>query len=183
MPEPDPDADVPVVDVMVVDGANVVGSRPDGWWRDRPGAAARLHRRLVATPGLAARVVLVLEGRARAGVPARRTEVPDPEGRSWVPDPEGGSWVVDTVHAAGEGDDRIVTEAAAAAAGGRVAVVTADRALAVRVVAVGAAVIGPARLLGRLAPDPGPATGPERRPNDDPDPRPGDRTSPQDRLD
>jgi len=29
-----------------VDGANVVGSRPDGWWRDRPGAARRLHHRL-----------------------------------------------------------------------------------------------------------------------------------------
>ena len=28
--------------VLVVDAANVVGSRPDGWWRDRAGAAARL---------------------------------------------------------------------------------------------------------------------------------------------
>lgn len=26
----------------VVDGNNVYGSRPDGWWRDRPAAAARL---------------------------------------------------------------------------------------------------------------------------------------------
>ena len=33
---------------VVVDGANVVGSRPDGWWRDRPGAARRLAGRLVA---------------------------------------------------------------------------------------------------------------------------------------
>ena len=32
--------------VLVVDGANVVGARPDGWWRDRAGAAARLHGRL-----------------------------------------------------------------------------------------------------------------------------------------
>lgn len=29
--------------VLVVDGANVVGSVPDDWWRDRAGAAARLH--------------------------------------------------------------------------------------------------------------------------------------------
>ena len=55
-------------DVLVVDGANVVGSRPDGWWKDRPGAAARLYDRLLGTPGLAPRVVLVLEGRSRAGV-------------------------------------------------------------------------------------------------------------------
>ena len=29
--------------MLIVDGANVVGSRPDGWWRDRAGAAHRLH--------------------------------------------------------------------------------------------------------------------------------------------
>jgi predicted RNA-binding protein with PIN domain len=28
--------------VIVVDGNNVMGSRPDGWWRDRAGAAKRL---------------------------------------------------------------------------------------------------------------------------------------------
>src|SRR4029077_2720210 len=28
---------------IVVDVANVMGSRPDGWWRDRAGAAVRLH--------------------------------------------------------------------------------------------------------------------------------------------
>jgi len=32
--------------VLIVDGANVVGSRPDGWWRDRAGAAHRLHDQL-----------------------------------------------------------------------------------------------------------------------------------------
>src|SRR3954466_11163390 len=26
----------------MVDGMNVIGSRPDGWWRDRDGAMARL---------------------------------------------------------------------------------------------------------------------------------------------
>ena len=30
----------------LVDGMNVVGSTPDGWWRDRPAAMARLTRRL-----------------------------------------------------------------------------------------------------------------------------------------
>ncbi|HEY2506420.1 MAG TPA: NUDIX hydrolase [Streptosporangiaceae bacterium] len=32
---------------IIVDGANVVGSRPDGWWRDRAGAAIRLRDQLV----------------------------------------------------------------------------------------------------------------------------------------
>ncbi len=32
---------------IVVDVANVMGSRPDGWWRDRAGAAARLHAEIV----------------------------------------------------------------------------------------------------------------------------------------
>jgi 8-oxo-dGTP diphosphatase len=32
---------------IVVDVANVMGSRPDGWWRDRAGAAVRMHAELV----------------------------------------------------------------------------------------------------------------------------------------
>jgi hypothetical protein len=31
---------------IVVDVANVMGSRPDGWWRDRAGAAVRLHTQI-----------------------------------------------------------------------------------------------------------------------------------------
>ena len=125
-----------VVEVLVVDGANVVGSRPDGWWKDRAGAAARLHDRLVATAGLASRVVLVLEGRARGGVAVGLT----------------GS--VEVVHAGGEGDDTIVEEVAGAAAPGRVvAVVTADRGLAARVEDLGAIVRRPGWLLDRIASD------------------------------
>ncbi|MDA2894490.1 NYN domain-containing protein [Mycolicibacterium sp. BiH015] len=30
----------------IVDGMNVIGSRPDGWWRDRHGAMAKLVKRL-----------------------------------------------------------------------------------------------------------------------------------------
>lgn len=33
-------------DVLIVDGLNVLGSRPDGWWRDRPAAMRRLVARL-----------------------------------------------------------------------------------------------------------------------------------------
>ena len=35
---------------LVVDGMNVVGSRPDGWWRDRAGAIRRLVERLQSHP-------------------------------------------------------------------------------------------------------------------------------------
>jgi hypothetical protein len=49
--------------VLVVDSANVVGHTPDGWWRDRPGAAKRLHDRIAATD-LGYDVVVVTADRA-----------------------------------------------------------------------------------------------------------------------
>lgn len=126
---PDPSRDP---DVLVVDAANVAGSRPDGWWRDRPGAAARLHAELTGA-GLGA-VVLVLEGRARRGVP------------------EGDRDGVRVVHAEGSGDDRVVEEVTALVHNGRaVTVVTADRGLVARVTDLGAAVVGPCTLRDRLA--------------------------------
>ena len=82
---------------LVVDGANVVGSRPDGWWKDRAGAARRLHEALLVADTAYDEVVLVLEGAAKPGVRAGR------DGH------------VRTVHAKGEGDDTIVAEARAAA--------------------------------------------------------------------
>ena len=82
--------------VLVVDGANVVGARPDGWWKDRAGAARRLHERLLVADMPYDVVVLVLEGAAKGGVRAGRDAH------------------VRTVHAKGEGDDTIVAEAAAA---------------------------------------------------------------------
>ena len=35
----------------LVDGMNVIGSRPDGWWRDRPAAKRRLLEELEALEG------------------------------------------------------------------------------------------------------------------------------------
>lgn len=120
--------------VLVVDGANVVGSRPDGWWRDRAGAARRLHERLAVADTGYDEVVLVLEGQAKAGVPA------------------GTDAHVRTVHAPRDGDDAIVRQARAASASGRqVAVVTADRILAGRAEHAGASVLRPSWLLDRLA--------------------------------
>src|SRR5207249_4346630 len=67
---------VSVPTLLVVDAANVVGSVPDGWWRDRAGATVRLRDRLarLAETGVAdlappLDVLLVVEGAAR-DVPA-----------------------------------------------------------------------------------------------------------------
>lgn len=111
--------------LVIVDAANVVGSVPDGWWRDRRGAAERLRDRL-AVDGVPGRegpveLVLVVEGAARGveSVPGVRVDA-----------------------APGSGDDRMV-ELVAEAAGRDVLVVTADRELRRRVTDLGAEVAGP----------------------------------------
>ncbi|MFD8703000.1 NTP pyrophosphohydrolase [Kitasatospora sp. NPDC059648] len=124
--------------LLVVDGANVVGSVPDGWWRDRRGAAERLRDSLVmvAERGLPEHpgpleVVLVVEGAAR-GV----TGVPE----------------VRVVPADGSGDDRIVElvrEARAGQPARACLVVTADRELRSRATALGAGVTGPRSVRGQ----------------------------------
>lgn len=58
------------VRMLVIDAANVIGSRPTGWWRDRPGATRVFTERVQATVTagrLDPPVTIVLEGRARAG--------------------------------------------------------------------------------------------------------------------
>ncbi len=122
----------------MVDAANVVGSRPTGWWRDRAGAASRLVERVrvAAAHGvLAPPVVVVLEGGARAGAE------------------EGGAGGVTVVHAPGEGDETLVAVVEAATGGQPVTLVSADRALGDRCRALGAEVVGPTWLLDRLARD------------------------------
>jgi hypothetical protein len=134
--------------VLVVDAANVVGSRPDGWWRDRPGAAARLVARVgaaLAAGTLTGPVLVVLEGAARRGV----AEGSPAEG-------------LRVRHAEQDGDSTILAEVAALVAetpadptgSGTtgVTVVTADRGLRTGVLAEGAAVLGPSWLLERLPP-------------------------------
>lgn len=118
--------------VVVVDAANVVGSRPDGWWRDRAGAAARLRAALLVADLAADEVVLVLESAARGA------------------HPEGLEGALRTVHAPAAGDDTIVAVAEqAAVAGAEVVVVSADRGLASRVAAY-AEVRGPSWLRSQL---------------------------------
>jgi len=128
-----------------------MGSRPDGWWRDRAGAAARLVAGLGPLVGrtlpigpdgeevAVTRVVAVVEGRARGiglgdDMPAE----------------------VEVVRAAADGDTDVVraaTEIAAAETGTgvRALVVTADRGLRGRLPA-GCLVAGPGRLRDLLPP-------------------------------
>jgi predicted RNA-binding protein with PIN domain len=120
--------------LLVVDGANVVGADPAGeWWKDRAGAATRLHERLMTGDTTYDEIVLVLEGQAKQGVRA------------------GKDAHLRTVHAPGNGDDTIVREARLGVEKGRtVGVVTADRRLKDRVHAVGATTLRPTWLLERL---------------------------------
>jgi predicted RNA-binding protein with PIN domain len=119
--------------VLVVDGANVVGSRPDGWWRDRAGAAARLHGRLAVADTSYDEIVLVLEGQAKAGVP------------------KGKDAHLRTVHASRDGDSAIAGEARASRErDDDVVVVTADRGLQQRVEALGCRTMSPGWLLDLL---------------------------------
>ncbi len=121
---------------MIVDGANVVGSRPDGWWRDRAGAAARLHAKLVATDLEAAEIILVLEGQARGGVPVGRV------GR------------VRTVHAIADGDSAMIDLVASRVGPlNDVAVVTADRGLIAGVTHAGGSSLKPSWLLAQVDPE------------------------------
>jgi len=145
---------------LIVDGANVMGSRADGWWRDRAGAMARLHGELaeLAVRGISGPV-------PGDGVPP---DEPDPDetggsgaGDRWFPDivlvVEGRarkvldlvprSPDVRVVAARGEGDDEIA--GLAGRLPGQRIVVTADRELRRRSEAAGAAVAGP-RWLTRL---------------------------------
>jgi 8-oxo-dGTP diphosphatase len=196
---------------MVVDVANVMGSRPDGWWRDRAGAAVRLYSELAAlaasgrvtlpgdtspedaapqdaAPGDAAPeaappeavapeavapeavapeavapedaapedvaappdFVMVLEGAARAA--ASRIWAAEaargPQGAAAGPDRPAQPGQIRVVEARGSGDDAIV--ALVRELPGRRAVVTADRELRDRCAAAGAAVLGPAWLLGLM---------------------------------
>lgn len=118
--------------ILIVDGANVVGSRPTGWWRDRAGAAHALHQSLATAALDYDQVVLVLEGEARKGQPA------------------GEEGPLHTVHASGSGDDEIVAQVQRGAEANDVVVVTADRALRDRVAAAGGSSLAPRWLLERI---------------------------------
>ena len=122
---------------IIVDGMNVIGSRPTGWWRDRD----RAKRELIATlqdfaDASGARVTVVLDGRPLAGLP------------------EGAHGTVNVLYAPRRGrdaaDDRIVELVEADDEPAGLVVITSDRALRERVELLGARVVGSSTFLRRV---------------------------------
>ena len=123
------------MDLTIVDGNNVMGSRPDGWWRDRAGAAKRLVAQLGDWAAREGRDVLVVfDGAPQPGLDApERVEVRFARRRG-----------------SDAADDDIAAFVAANPAPERLRVVTSDAALARRVREHGAEVVGARDLLDRL---------------------------------
>ncbi len=116
--------------MLLIDAANVIGSRPNGWWRDRAGAARGFVdqlREAVRTGRLVEPVLVVLEGAARDGVEERVADD------------------VTVVHASGSGDDKLIEIATEADA--QVVLVSADRDLLRRAKVAGAKTASPRWLL------------------------------------
>jgi predicted RNA-binding protein with PIN domain len=115
----------------IVDGMNVIGSRPTGWWHDRPGAMQQLVHELQA---LDDPVTVVFDGRP--------FDVQDAE-------------EVDVRFATRRGrnaaDDDIAELVAESSAPEELCVVTSDRDLADRVRQRGADVMGAKEFRDRLA--------------------------------
>jgi predicted RNA-binding protein with PIN domain len=113
----------------LVDGMNVIGSRPDGWWRDRDAAMAMLVERLEAWAHSTGEPVTVVFERE--------------------PRPPISSIAVEVAHAprveANAADHEIVRRLERDSAPADAVVVTSDRALAERAGAAGAAVEPAAR--------------------------------------
>lgn len=101
----------------IVDGMNVIGCRPDGWWRDRHGAmttlVANLERWALAED---ADVTVVFEGPPAPPIDSTVITVAHPR-----------------VSAPNSADDEIVTMIGSDPRPGRVLVATSDRTLAERV--------------------------------------------------
>lgn len=122
---------------IIVDGNNVIGARPDGWWRDRAGATRRLVASLQALARRTGdRIAVVLDGAPLDGLT------------------EGVHDGVLVAYATRRGrdaaDDRIVDEVARDRDPQSLTVVTSDRDLAARVRAHGSSVEPPSGLLRDL---------------------------------
>ena len=108
----------------IVDGINVIGTRPDAWWRDRHTAMVKLVRMLEQWVALNGDDVTVVFERP--------------------PSPPIASTVIEVAHAPrprpDSADDEIVRRLLSEAEPGKVRVVTSDRWLADRALAAGASV-------------------------------------------
>lgn len=120
---------------LIVDGMNVLGSRPDGWWRDRPAAMTGLTRRLSAlAAGEGIELRVVFDGRPHRQVAAAADGIEI----GFAP---GGPDAADR---------KILETLRADAEPGTIVVVTSDRRLRNSVKAAGARSVGAGELLRRL---------------------------------
>jgi predicted RNA-binding protein with PIN domain len=120
---------------LIVDAANVVGSRPDGWWRDRAGAARRLLDRLAAYAAATGdEVIAVLD----SGPP------------EWAGERDGVRVLIAPHPGRDAADEVIVRRVAEDSDPGSLTVATSDRALAMRVRRRGASVEGGGAFQRRL---------------------------------
>ena len=104
---------------------NVIGSRPDGWWRDRAGAIERLVERLDRWAAeREERVTVMLEHEPREEIAAARVEV------AWA-----------SVGGANAADREILARLPGWLEEDEVVVVTSDRDLRAKAVAAGAEVV------------------------------------------
>jgi predicted RNA-binding protein with PIN domain len=106
----------------LVDGMNLIGSRPTGWWRDRGGAMGKLVaelERFVDTSG--DEVTVVFDGRPGDDRPA-------PGGRE-----RGRLWVAFAPGGRDAADDQIAERVARLADHDEVRVVTSDKGLVARI--------------------------------------------------
>ena len=127
---------IPAAMRLLIDGMNVIGSRPDGWWRDREGAMRRLVESLAARAADTGEdITVVLDGR-----PFELGEAADGISVHFAP---GGR---------NAGDDEIVRIVENDPAPETLNVVTSDRELAGRVRERGAKVMGARQLRARLDP-------------------------------
>jgi predicted RNA-binding protein with PIN domain len=122
---------------LIVDGMNVIGSRPNGWWQDRGAAVKQLVdrlRRLAERTG--DEVTIVFDGRPPLTLA------------------EGAYGPLKVCYARRSGvnaaDDRIIEIIAADSAPETLELITADRALRARATRLGATVCGPRALLEAL---------------------------------
>ena len=111
---------------FIVDGMNVIGTRPDGWWRDRGAARGRLVQELVRLGGDTAELTVVFDGHGSDGEVDRASD--------------SGVKVVFAPGGPNAADDVIVAMVSRWADPDEVTVVTSDRALVERVRGLGAKV-------------------------------------------
>ncbi len=118
----------------LIDGMNVIGTRPDGWWKDRDGAMLRLVDQIERWAAAAGEEVTVVFERP--------------------PSPPIRSSVIDVAHAPRPkphaADDEIVRRLRGLSGNAEVRVVTSDRWLADQAFALGAVVMSAESFRGWL---------------------------------